>query len=65
MNGFILDGFPRTIPQAKELEKLLANLKIDDHYLIYLTADEEEIVKRLTNRRECRNCRNIFTYNVK
>jgi adenylate kinase len=64
INGFILDGFPRTIPQAKELEKLLANLKIDDHYLIYLTADEEEIVKRLTNRRECRNCRNIFTYNV-
>jgi adenylate kinase len=64
INGFILDGFPRTIPQAQELEKLLLNLKIEDHYLIYLTADEEEIVKRLTNRRECRSCHNIFAYNV-
>jgi adenylate kinase len=63
MNGFILDGFPRTIPQAKELEKLLVNLSIDEHYLIYMTADEEEIVRRLANRRECRKCKNIFAYN--
>jgi adenylate kinase len=63
INGFILDGFPRTIPQAKELEKLLSNLNIDEHYLIYMTADEDEIVRRLTNRRECRNCKNIFAYN--
>jgi adenylate kinase len=62
-NGFILDGFPRTIPQANELEKLLANLKIDDHFLVYLTAEEEEIVRRLTNRRECNNCKSIFAYN--
>jgi adenylate kinase len=62
-NGFILDGFPRTITQAKELEKLLANLKINDYYLVYLTAEEEEIVRRLTNRRECKNCGGIFGYN--
>jgi adenylate kinase len=62
-NGFILDGFPRNIAQAEEFEKLLANLKIDDHYLVYLTAEEEELVRRLTNRRECKNCRSIFAYN--
>ncbi len=61
-NGFILDGFPRTIPQAKELENLLSELHIADVFLIYLTADEEEIVKRLSNRRECLNCKNIFVY---
>lgn len=60
--GFILDGFPRTIPQANELEKLLALLNIKDHFLIYLTADEDELVKRLSGRRECRNCHNIFVY---
>jgi adenylate kinase len=59
-NGFILDGFPRTIPQARELDNLMASLKIVDYYLIYLTADENEIVRRLTNRRECKKCQNIF-----
>jgi adenylate kinase len=61
-DGFILDGFPRTIPQALELEKLFANLSMDDYYLVYITADEDEIVRRLTNRRECRKCQNIFGY---
>jgi len=61
-NGFIMDGFPRTIPQAEELEKLLKSLNIPDVYLIYLHADEEEIVRRLTNRRACKKCQNIFVY---
>ena len=59
-NGFILDGFPRTINQAVQLDKLLADMHIDDIKLINIYADEEEIVKRLNNRRACRVCGHIF-----
>lgn len=60
-NGFILDGFPRTINQAIELDKLLSEMNINDIKLINIFADEEEIVKRLNNRRACRVCGQIFT----
>jgi adenylate kinase len=60
-NGFILDGFPRTLPQAKELEQLLNNLKLDNIFYVNLTANNEALIKRLTNRRACRVCQNIFT----
>jgi len=59
-NGFILDGFPRTINQAVQLDKLLADMLIDDIKLINIFADEEEIVKRLNNRRACKVCGHIF-----
>jgi len=59
--GFILDGFPRTLPQAKELEKLLAELKLDNIFYVNLTADSDEIIRRLTNRRACKICQSIFT----
>ena len=54
--GFILDGFPRTIPQADELDKMLSemNKKIDCVFLI--TADDDKIVKRMSGRRVCKNC---------
>jgi adenylate kinase len=61
-NGFILDGFPRTIAQAKAIDLLLNELSINHISLVAITANEEEIVNRLTNRRECRNCKNIFNY---
>lgn len=61
-NGFILDGFPRTIAQARELDLLLNELSINHISLVAITANEEEIVSRLTNRRECRQCKNIFNY---
>lgn len=60
-NGFILDGFPRTINQAVELDKLLTELNLSDIKLINIYADEEEIVKRLNNRRACKVCGQIFT----
>jgi adenylate kinase len=62
-NGFILDGFPRTLAQAKELDKLLVDLKLFDVFYINLTANYEEIIKRLTNRRACKVCQSIFTLN--
>jgi adenylate kinase len=59
--GFILDGFPRTEHQAVELDKLLIEMNINDIKLINISADEEEIVKRLNNRRACKECGNIFS----
>lgn len=60
-NGFILDGFPRTLTQAKELEKLLAELKLENIFYVNLSANSDEIIRRLTNRRACKVCQNIFT----
>ncbi len=60
--GFILDGFPRTLAQAKELDLLLDELHITNVYLVNVFANNEEIVSRLTNRRACKSCKNIFSY---
>ena len=54
--GFILDGFPRTINQAKILEPILDNLSDDKIFFIRLKADPDIIVARLSSRRVCRNC---------
>lgn len=62
-NGFILDGFPRSKNQAIALDSLMKELKISNVFIIAITADEEELVKRLTNRRACKVCKNIFNYN--
>jgi adenylate kinase len=59
-NGFILDGFPRTTVQAEALDKLFDQIKIVNVILINITADEKEIIKRLSNRRACKACGNIF-----
>ena len=61
-NGFILDGFPRTLAQAKAFDELLGKLNITNVYLVNIFANNEEIVSRLTNRRACKACNNIFTY---
>jgi adenylate kinase len=61
-NGFLLDGFPRTLAQAKAFDNLLNQLEIKDIYLVYLSADENEIVQRLTNRRACKACDSLFIY---
>ncbi|HEY6906127.1 MAG TPA: adenylate kinase [Ignavibacteriaceae bacterium] len=60
-NGFILDGFPRTLAQAEAFNALLKELHIKDIYLINIFANNEEIVSRLTNRRACKSCSNIFS----
>ncbi|RLI88670.1 MAG: adenylate kinase [Archaeoglobales archaeon] len=58
--GFILDGFPRTLPQAEALDKMLEELgkKIDG--VINIHVPEEEVVKRIVNRRSCRNCGAVY-----
>lgn len=48
--GFLLDGFPRTVEQAKALEILFEEVKIDDVRIISLDAPEEELVKRMVKR---------------
>ena len=54
--GFMLDGFPRTVPQAEALDKVLAEMgKAIDH-VISIEVPNEELLKRLTGRRTCRNC---------
>ncbi|KAF2955991.1 adenylate kinase [Marinitoga sp. 38H-ov] len=58
--GFILDGFPRTIPQAEALEKILDELNNPITGIIYLEVDEETIVKRITSRRICPKCGKIY-----
>ncbi|HBU69779.1 MAG TPA: adenylate kinase [Elusimicrobia bacterium] len=60
--GFLLDGFPRTLPQAAALDKALAEAGKKIEKVISLTVDEEEIVKRLSSRRVCLSCG--ATYNL-
>ncbi|MFH1726594.1 MAG: adenylate kinase [Elusimicrobiota bacterium] len=54
--GFILDGFPRTVPQAEGLEKLLSGIKIRLDAVVDIDVDYDKIVARLTNRRSCAKC---------
>lgn len=55
-NGFILDGFPRTVTQADALQGTLASLGRQLDRVISLTVDADELVERLTGRRTCRQC---------
>ena len=58
--GFILDGFPRTIPQADGLAKMLDEIGQKLDAVIYLDVSEPELVRRLTGRRLCRNCQSPY-----
>jgi len=55
-NGFILDGFPRTVAQADALKKVLSALDRDLDSVISLEVDTEALVARLTGRRTCSDC---------
>lgn len=55
-DDFILDGYPRNLNQAKELEKILSLKNKEIDACIYLDVDEQTIVDRLSKRRVCRKC---------
>lgn len=59
-NGYILDGFPRTVPQAVALDKLLFELGQNLNAVLVLDVPNDELVKRLTARRTCRSCGATF-----
>lgn len=54
--GFLLDGFPRTVPQAEALDGLLADMDRQIEYVINIEVEQDELVKRLTGRRICKEC---------
>lgn len=63
-NGIILDGFPRTVKQAEELDKILAKKGKKVDKVINLTTPDEEIIERIVNRRVCSNQECKAVYNL-
>ena len=55
-NGYILDGFPRTIPQAEALDKMLSELDSKIDVVISIEVADEDIVRRMSGRRVCKKC---------
>ncbi|MEO2077703.1 MAG: adenylate kinase [Bacillus sp. (in: firmicutes)] len=58
--GFLLDGFPRTVPQAEALENLLADLEKKIDYVINIDVDKSILMDRLTGRRICKDCGSTY-----
>lgn len=54
--GFLLDGFPRTVAQAEALEKILSDLDRQLQYVINIDVDKNILMERLTGRRICKSC---------
>ena len=55
-DGFILDGFPRTLPQAQRLDEILERRKVQP-LVVHFVVDQNQLMRRLTGRRTCANLR--------
>ncbi len=62
-DGFVLDGFPRTIPQAKSLSEALSKLNEKIDYAINIDVPDDSIITRMSGRRACLSCGS--TYHIK
>jgi len=60
VKNFILDGFPRTVPQAEALDELLKKLSLSVSKAIFLEVPRTELMSRLTGRRVCKNCGAVY-----
>jgi adenylate kinase len=60
VQGVILDGFPRTLPQAEELDRMMASLDLAIDGVLYIEVPDDEIVDRLAGRLICRECQTPF-----
>ena len=67
INGYILDGFPRTVHQAECLDKLLKEKNLSVDVAVNLSLSDDEIVERISKRRTCPNpkCREIYNLDFK
>jgi len=61
--GFLLDGFPRTLPQAQALDAALKG-KGGINRVLYIKVSEDELVRRLSGRRVCRSCQAVYNVNT-
>jgi adenylate kinase len=59
-NGFVLDGFPRTLQQAASLDRMLEEMNISIDVVLNISLDDATIVRRITGRRTCPSCGAIY-----
>jgi len=59
-SGFLLDGFPRNVPQAETLKKSLADWGLRLDLVLELVVDHDEVIRRLSGRRTCRKCGRVW-----
>ena len=59
-NGFLLDGFPRTVAQADQLSSFLSSSGKDLDRVVYFSLSQDEIVRRISGRRSCPECKAVY-----